>query len=173
MPELIDLSECITQQRFGEVVGISQQAVSDLAARGVLVDGATCGVWLRAYCSHIREVAAGRATNGDLDLATERARLAKEQADKVAMQNAVTRGELAPAYLIEEVLSRAGSKVAGILDAIPGQVRRMAPELPVVVIDVVAREIAKARNVAAAVSIQDLEIDDAAGDDDVPTEEAA
>jgi len=63
--------------------------------------------------------------------------------------------------------------VAGILDAIPGQVRRMAPELPVVVLDVVAREIAKARNVAAAVSLQDLEIEDAAGDDDMPQEEAA
>lgn len=172
MSVIVDLSESVTQQAFGEMVGISQQAVSDLMARGVLADGAVCGAWLRAYCGHIREVAAGRATNGDLDLATERARLAKEQADKVAMQNAVTRGELAPAYLIEEVLSKAGAKVAGILDAIPGQVRRMAPELPGTVVEVVAREIAKARNVAAAVSLQDLEVE-ALDDDDVPTEEAA
>jgi len=175
---VIDLTVVITQARFGEVVGISQPAVSDLLSRGVLTEGAVAGVWLIEYCAHLREVAAGRLASGDLDLAAERARLAKEQADKIALQNAVTRRELAPVFLIEEVLAKAGAKVAGILDAIPGQVRRRMPALPSGELDAIASEIAKARNIAAALSLDDLNADDQPDQDAVdnayePMEEAA
>lgn len=157
------------------MVGISQPAVSELLSRGVLTDGATAGVWLREYCANLREVAAGRLASGDLDLATERARLAKEQADKIALQNAVTRKELAPVYLIEEVLAKAGSRVAGILDAIPGQVRRRIPGLPSTELDAIAGEIARARNIAAALSLKDLRDEEAAtaSDDAEVLDEAA
>lgn len=50
----------------------------------------------REYIEYIRAVAAGRAGEDGLDLAAERARLAKEQADAQAMKNAVQRGELIP-----------------------------------------------------------------------------
>ena len=117
-----------------------------------------------AYIQRLREQAAGRAATGDLDLAGERARLAKEQADRVAMQNAVTRGELAPMILIEEVLTKAASKVAGIFDAIPGLVRKRVPALTQDELSMIAQEIAKARNVVASLSLADLEMAD--GDDD-------
>lgn len=148
------------------MVGISQPAVSDLLSRGIIASGQPVSQWLRAYCSNLREVAAGRLAGEGYDLATERARLAREQADKIAMQNAQTRRELAPAYLIEEVLAKAGAKVAGILEAIPGQVKRRLPSLPASEIEVIELEIAKARNVAASISLDDLvaiddEIDDA------------
>src|SRR5438445_5249513 len=120
---MVNLADRMTQAAFGALVGISQQAVSDLMSRGVVQPGDSGASWLLAYCDHLREQAAGRYTGGELDLAEERARLAKEQADRLAMQNAVTREELAPVYVIEQVLSRAGTKVAGILDAIPGAVR--------------------------------------------------
>ena len=64
---MIDLSAQLKQAEFGELVGISQPAVSDLLARGVLTDGESGGVWLKQYCRHLREIAAGRATNGDLE----------------------------------------------------------------------------------------------------------
>lgn len=153
---VIDLEIDATQEAFGEMVGISQQTVSDLMARGVLVRDATSGEWLKSYCANLREMAAGRAASGGLDLATERARLAKEQADKVAMQNAVVRGELAPVVLIEEVLSKAASKVAGVFDAIPGMVRRRVPKLTSGDIDLIAGEIAKARNIVATMSLADV-----------------
>lgn len=162
---MIDLTQQVSQAAFGEVVGISQPAVSDLLARGVIAHGQTAGEWLKAYCANLREVAAGRLAGEGYDLATERARLAREQADKIAMQNAQTRRELAPAYLIEEVLAKAGAKVAGILEAIPGQVRRRVPSLPASEIDAIEAEVVKARNIAAAISLDDLvatedEIDD-------------
>lgn len=165
---MIDLSMIVTQKQFGELVGISQPAVSDLLLRGVLTDGATCGVWLMSYCGHLRETAAGRAASGDLDLAGERAALARAQRERIEMQNAVTRGELAPVILIEEVLTKAASKTAGILDAIPGMIRRRVPQLTADDIDLIAGEVAKARNTVARMSLADLADSDLSDDTAVP-----
>lgn len=153
---IIDLSEKPTQQGFGDVVGIGQSAVSELLSRGFLRPGGTIGEWVIDYCAHLREVAAGRVGSGELDLVTERARLAKEQADKVAMQNAVTRGELTPTIALEEVLTGAAAKIAGILDAIPGMIRRRVPQLSAADIETIAGEVAKARNTVAGMSLKDL-----------------
>ena len=79
----------------------------------------------RQYILHIREVAAGRSSAGELDLSNERARLAKEQADAKEMENAVERGDL---VYIEDVAKRFEdglTKVRAKLLAIPSKV---APE---------------------------------------------
>lgn len=157
---LIDLSAPVTQQQFGDLVGISQPAVSGLVLREVLVEGEPLQAWMLAYCEHLRNMAAGRGSDNSLVLAAERARLAREQADKVAMQNAVTRGELAPAHLIEEVLSKAGARAARILDTIPGLVKRRVPQLSSDDIAAVSAAVAKARNIAADVSLRDLDDDE-------------
>lgn len=52
----MDLDKPCTQQEFGELVGISQQAVSNLVSRGVLVPGQTAQHWLDRYLSHLRAV---------------------------------------------------------------------------------------------------------------------
>jgi terminase small subunit / prophage DNA-packing protein len=154
------MSVNVTQKQFGEMVGISQPAVSDLLMRGVLADGAAVGDWLIAYCGNLREVAAGRAASGDLDLAGERAQLARAQRERIEMQNAVTRGELSPTILLEQVLAKAAAKIAGVLDAIPGMVRRRVPQLTAGDIDLIAGEVAKARNTVAGMSLVDLADDD-------------
>lgn len=141
---------------------MSHQAVSDLAARGIIAVGMSLREMLLAYISHLREVAAGRSA-GDLNLAAERAALSRAQRERIEMQNAVTRGELAPVAAIEEVLAKAGSRVAGILDAIPGMIRRRVASLSAADVDLIAAEIAKARNLAAALRLSDLD-DEPAGD---------
>lgn len=162
----------MTQAEFGALVGISQQAVGNLVGRGVLDTSAPALQVLHAYCSHLREQAAGRAANGDLDLATERAGLAREQRIRVALQNAVSLKELAPVALLEEVLSKAGARIAGMLDAIPGGVRRRVPALSADEITTIGAEIARVRNIVAAMSLADLRDDDAGADDaDESTEE--
>ncbi|MBW7896533.1 MAG: terminase small subunit [Opitutaceae bacterium] len=168
---MIDLSVKITQTEFGAIVGISQPAVSDLVSRGVLTEGETAAVWLRESFGHLREVAAGRAAAGDLDLATERAGLAKAQREKIEMQNAVTRNELAPVYLIEEVLAKAGARVSKILDTIPGTIRRREPSLSAATIAEIARDVAKVRNIAAAITLEDLRADDEQSDNDTDEQE--
>lgn len=52
----VDLNLPCTQAQFGRLVGISQQAVSNLAARGVLLPGQTAQHWIDRYLSHLRAV---------------------------------------------------------------------------------------------------------------------
>lgn len=153
----------LIQKEIAEHIDLSQPAVSGLMDRlGIDWKTSTIDEIRVAYIRHLREQAAGRAASGDLDLATERARLAKEQADKVAMQNAVTRGDLAPVVMIEEVLTKTAARLAGIFDAIPGLVRRRVPSLRAEEIDLIAAEIARVRNVVAGMSLADLNDDKAA-----------
>ncbi|WP_175472971.1 terminase small subunit [Duganella sp. OV458] len=167
-----DLTKPMTQADFGSLVGISQQAVGNLVGRGVLDTGAPGLQVLHAYCSHLREQAAGRAASGDLDLAAERAGLAREQKIRVALQNAVTQKQLMPVALLEEILAKAGARVAGIFDAIPGAVRRRVPALPAEEITAIGAEIARVRNIVAGMSLADLRDEETGTEgDDLPEEE--
>ena len=118
-----------------------------------------------AYIRHLREMAAGRATSEEgLDLATERAHLARAQREKIDMQNAVTRGELAPKAMLTEALARTAPRVCGLLESIVPALRRRsgygAEDL-----DYVAGVIAEARNAIAAMRLDDPVSEDAEGDD--------
>jgi phage terminase Nu1 subunit (DNA packaging protein) len=53
-----------------------------------------------AYIQHLRKVAAGRGGDSDIDLSSERALLARQQTESVALRNAIARGEYAS---IEEI----------------------------------------------------------------------
>ena len=169
---MIDLTGRVTQAEFGEMIGVSQPAVSKMLTDGVLSGSASVGVWLREYSSHMREMAAGRAAAGDLDLATERAGLARAQREKIEMQNQVTRKELAPSYLLEEILAKAGTKAAAILDTIPGMIKRRVPSLTADDVAAIAREVAKARNIAASISLSNLDEDEPDSADDTPVVDA-
>ena len=80
-----------------------QQLVKDgmpRAERG-LYDLGQCMAWYIRFLQKALEQRAGSdGTGGVLGLATERARLAKEQADKTAMENAISRRQV---LLVEEV----------------------------------------------------------------------
>lgn len=79
------------------------------------------------------------------------------RADKVEMENAVTRGKLAPVSVLEDVLVRAGTKAAATIDAIPAVLKRRLPRLTDADLTILRREIGKARNAAAALSLEDIE----------------
>jgi len=155
---MVNLASPVTQERFGELVGVSQQAVSDLVARGILQPEQSARAWLLAYCANLREQAAGRQASGDLALATERARLAKEQADRIAMANEERRRQLAPVELLELTLAGICRQIKGRLEAlVPALKRRSA--LTAADLDFVAREVAEAANLAAAARLDWAEID--------------
>lgn len=150
-----------TQAEIAEHLDISTRRVRELATEwGIDSREVSLGEWRIRYLAKLREEAAGRAGTGDLDLVAERARLAKVQADRIEMQNAVTRKDLAPAELIEEVLSRAGARAARLLDTIPGELKRRCPQLTADDVATIAATIAKVRNIAAAVSLANLQEDD-------------
>ena len=115
---------------------------------GTLDREGTAGVWLRRYCQRLREQAAGRMGSevGGLDLAQERAALAREQRKGIEIKNAVLRGEFASIQLLAEVLATASQAVAQRFDHLPGQLRKACPNLPAEAIEQVMGAIAQARN---------------------------
>lgn len=138
----------VSQATFGEVVGISQQAVSKLVVEGVLDPEGTALQWLRAYCERLREVAAGRQGSdaGGLDLVQERAGLAREQREAMRMKNAVSRGEYAPIAVLSEVLAAASQAVVDRFDTLPLLLRTVAPDLPEPARLAIERMLVDARN---------------------------
>lgn len=121
----------VSQEEFGGLVGISQQKVSQLVNDGVLMRGATALQWLQAYCDRLREVAAGRGSEGGgLDLVQERAALAREQRIGQALKNAVAREEYAPISALAVVLAAASQSVAERFEVLPALLRTMCPDLP-------------------------------------------
>ena len=59
-PVRVALDQPTTQAGFGAMVGISQQAVSDLMKRGVLLPDQTAQEWLNRYLTHLREAIIAR-----------------------------------------------------------------------------------------------------------------
>lgn len=172
MVSKLDLEQwSATQAEFGELVGMSQQNVSALTARGVLSPGESFAVWLLAYCGNLRDVAAGR--DADSPLTTERARLASAQAERVEMANLVARRRLAPVDLLEEVLANVCRQIVTIFDAIPSQLRTRCPDLPGDAMRIVEDEIARARSIAADVTLNDLDQTQTDPGDDVGPEPAS
>jgi len=148
------LSQTISQEQFGDLVGVSQPVVSELLSRGVLLAGQPAATWLRAYTKHLREQAAGRGADGEL--ARERARLAREQADRIAMDNAVNRRELAPVSVLELVLAKMAGDVGSLLQGLVPRLRRRV-ELPGEALRILEEEVTKARNCAAAMTLADAD----------------
>ena len=111
-----------TVSEVAKHIGVSPKYVNDLINDGVIERQGRgqydLDVCREAYIGKLREVAAGRAANGDLDLGEERARLAKEQADAKEMENSIARGELVyiddVASQIEKQLSKVKTKLLGV-----------------------------------------------------------
>ncbi|MDR0770738.1 MAG: terminase small subunit [Burkholderiales bacterium] len=131
--------------------------MSFLVTREIINADGTGAEWLLAYCDHLRKIAAGRYTDGDLDLATERAHLARAQRERIEMQNAVTRKELAPVTMLEEVLSKAGGRAVRILEAVPAKLKRGCHGFTSQMSAMVRDEIARACNAISGLSLATLD----------------
>jgi phage terminase Nu1 subunit (DNA packaging protein) len=163
----IDFTRPCSQRFFANMIGVSDQAVSDMIRRDVIVSGQPLNVWLKTYCSHLREQAAGRAATGGLDLATERAKLAKVQHERIEMQNAVARREYGPIDALEFGLTDLMVRVASQLDTIPGKLKIASDRLTAADLDIVTGVIAMIRNDIASMEIEWF--DDQADEDDKST----
>ena len=118
-----------------EWLGITAQALGDLAKRGV-VPKAGRDKWslkavVVAYTEHMREVAAGR--RGDaaeaLDLVQERAQLARAQREHQDMKNAELAGRLLPAEQVNAAVADAFARVRSHLLRLPMKATSRARDL--------------------------------------------
>ena len=151
----MNLETTCTQAQFGELVGISQPAVSDLLTREVIQPGAPAGAWLIDYCAHLREQAAGRGADGEL--AYQRSELARVSRERAEIKLALERKEYAPVALIEQVLATVGRTIAGSLEALPGTLHKRCPALTPEDLKIVQIEVSKACDLAAAASLATLD----------------
>jgi phage terminase Nu1 subunit (DNA packaging protein) len=89
----------ISQQDLAVLLDLTPRRIRQLATAGVIpktgLGKHPLRDSVRAYCRHVREIAAGRGGEDEqLTLSRERARHAAESANKIALQNAQTRGEV-------------------------------------------------------------------------------
>lgn len=152
------LDEPCTQAEFGELVGISQPAVSEHLSNGVLTPGGTALQWLREYVSNLREQAAGR---GSSDLAYERAQQARVARERNEIQLAKDRREWAAVSLLELCCAKIGRDVAGLLEPLPGEIHKLCPALTPDDVRRIQATVSKACNLAASTVLADFADPDA------------
>lgn len=70
-----------------------------------------------------------------------------------ALKEQETLGQLAPITALEWALSTVCSQISAILETIPAKLKRRLPQLTSADVDIVRKEIAKARNAAANIRI--------------------
>lgn len=136
-----------TQQEIAAHLDMSERNLRDvLQAVGLDHKQVPLSTIRIAYIRKLREEAAGRGGNGPLDLAQERAALAREQRMGQAIKNAVARREYAPVGVLSDILGMAASAVVDRFDQLEGLLRKAAPDLPDEAKTVVMQVIAGARN---------------------------
>jgi transcriptional regulator with XRE-family HTH domain len=91
-----------TQAEFAQHMGVSQQAISKLAQRGVFPKGGTLDEWRHAYVRHLIDLASGHLSeDGALDLTEERALLARAQRLKLEIEMDKLKGKLLDAEEVD------------------------------------------------------------------------
>lgn len=124
----------VSGRDLAAVLGISDRAVRELHERGLVVKRKRGRYALlasvNAYVEHLRGVASGRGDEELVyDLTRERARLAKEQADKQALQNEALRGSLVPAEEVKREWAAVLRTVRSKVLAVPSRVRQALAHL--------------------------------------------
>lgn len=82
----------------------------------------------------------------DLDPVQEKARLDRERRIYQAVVTEMKLGELIPIELIGFVMARVGAEIAAILESLPAKVKKNYPKMTAAQVNVIKKEIAKARN---------------------------
>jgi terminase small subunit / prophage DNA-packing protein len=88
-----------------------------------------------------------------LDADRERTLLTRVQREGQELKNAQLRKELAPISLLSWTLGKVGNQIGAVLDSIPLRVKKVAPRLSALELETIKREVVKAQNAAARVTI--------------------
>jgi phage terminase Nu1 subunit (DNA packaging protein) len=124
-------------------LGVSERAVAEYAHKGIIVRSGRGVVRLkdsiRAVCHHFREGASRRGTTSSLT--TQRERIASEQADKLAMQNATARREMISAKSVADEWASVLRMVRSRMLATPSRIQQQLGHLSAHDLDIIDREI--------------------------------
>ena len=133
----------LTAHELGAWLGITPNRAHALGRDGVLPRGDDktfpLRASVRAYCDHCRSLAKGKQV--DADLAAEKLRLAKANAEKAEAVNAKARGELIPAAEVEREWATVLRAVRAAMLAVPSRVAQNAGHLTPHDINAIDREV--------------------------------
>lgn len=135
----------VTALDLADMIGVSKRSISDYTERGIIVKTGRNRYDLRKsvqlYCEHIRAMAAGRGGDNVDALATERARLASEQANHTAMKNAIMRREMIPAAEVRSEWVSIARRVRSAFMSLPSRCRQKLGHLTTYDVDVIDSEV--------------------------------
>ena len=121
--------------------------IADAGIRPVSVDG-------RSKKYRMSDIVKAMMDTEELNLQQERAKLAVEQTRKLERENNLADGKIADVELLSVALTDVLSQMVAIFEAIPNNIKRVCPEISSRGIEVVKKEIAKARNLAVEAAIE-------------------
>jgi terminase small subunit / prophage DNA-packing protein len=125
-------------------LGVSERAVADYAHRGIITRSGRAVFPLKAsicaVCHHFREAASARGASSG-GLTAQRERIAREQADKLEMQNAASRRELLPAKAVADEWASILRMVRSRMLASPSRIQQQLGHLSAHDVNVIDREL--------------------------------
>ena len=118
-----------SRAEFAEHIGVKNSVVNDLVRKSIIQErsdgtGIDIDEARLDYIAHLRSVAGNKSGNpvADLNLSKERARKAKEEADRLEMANAQTRGELLARGDVDAAVTAAVARVRAKMLSVPTKV---------------------------------------------------
>lgn len=129
---------------LGEILGLSNRSITDLAGRGLVVrikrGRFDVRASIRAYVDHLRELAAGRGADST-SLTEQRTRQVSAQAELAELKAAKLRGELLPAAEVEREWASILRTVRAELLALPSRIQQRLGHLTAADVAAIDREI--------------------------------
>jgi len=159
----------LKQAALAGLLGLSSRRISQLAEEAIAVRTGPgtfdAAATIQNYIRHQTGKAGNREST--LDLTAERARLAKEQADQIALKNTLARGETLDAEAVAQEWESIIADVRSAMLAVPGRLRRRAGSaLDAAAIGLVDHEIRDALNALADDQAARLDEGEAAAEDE-------
>lgn len=159
------------QQQIAEHLDLSDRQVRNLLRDGVLPGSKGPGGYSvddcrLAYIRYLRSAQRQQTKyNPDdlpetpdgvevVDLDLERAINLRADTVLKELKAAQLRRELAPITALRQILGDAGAQISALLETIPGKVRRRVPTLSVSELEIIKREVIKAQNIAARITVK-------------------
>lgn len=116
----------VTTKELAGLLGVTSRWLQQLRKDGV-IETAERGKWLFAETVQRYMASLKKSAADETDTNAQRARLLKEQADRTAMENSVTRDELVPVGEVEQALQSTLVDLVQFLDSLGS---RVAGQLP-------------------------------------------
>jgi len=134
----------ISAMELADWLGVSERAISDYVRKGIVSRSGRGKFMLRAsvkaVATHLRELSAQRGASS-AGLTAQRERIAREQADKLAMQNAAARREMLPRQEVVEEWSSILRLVRSRILAAPSRIQQRLGHLSAHDLDMIDREL--------------------------------